>query len=290
MEQTIDAPQRPNLVIVQAGDQSLHPRWLEGSTGRTWDLWVTYFGDDPSAFRGDAVRFDSKLLKFAATYELLCKQEKLIESYEYILLADDDLLFRGEDITRLFEICKRDRLDLAQPSLSPDSFVAHLITQHNPFFRLRCTSFVESMCPCMTRETLRELRHTIHESGSGWGTDYTWHKLLPNARIAIVDEVQVQHTRDIGTGTTYVRFENRGLVPWDESVAVMRQYGLSRPNVRTHGGKLRAFPSWDLNWSWAIVLLTAVGTLPGALRTKLSLKVFFYRWLVCLWQQIRAAA
>jgi hypothetical protein len=37
---------RENLIIVCAGDQSLHTRWVKGS--RNYDIMVIYFGDDRS--------------------------------------------------------------------------------------------------------------------------------------------------------------------------------------------------------------------------------------------------
>jgi len=35
---------RRNLVIVRAGNSSLHPEWLKGDGARNWDIVVNYFG------------------------------------------------------------------------------------------------------------------------------------------------------------------------------------------------------------------------------------------------------
>jgi len=35
---------RKNLVIVRAGDQSLHPSWLEGPEERNWETILIYSG------------------------------------------------------------------------------------------------------------------------------------------------------------------------------------------------------------------------------------------------------
>jgi hypothetical protein len=52
---------RGNLVVVRAGDSSLHPTWLPASGHRNWDLLVSYIGDDPENFRVPAVtRIDGK--------------------------------------------------------------------------------------------------------------------------------------------------------------------------------------------------------------------------------------
>ena len=62
---------RRNLVIVRAGDSSLHPRWLAGAN-RNWDLLVNYFGDDPLLHRrDDVIRLDSKGPKYPALRVLL---------------------------------------------------------------------------------------------------------------------------------------------------------------------------------------------------------------------------
>ena len=47
---------RQNLVIVRAGNSSLHEEWLTGAEERNWDLIVNYFGDDPQRYRRDDVR------------------------------------------------------------------------------------------------------------------------------------------------------------------------------------------------------------------------------------------
>jgi hypothetical protein len=65
---------RKNLVIVRAGDSSLHEEWLQGEGERNWDLIVNYFGDDPQRYRKDDVqRIDSKGPKWPALHDLVQK-------------------------------------------------------------------------------------------------------------------------------------------------------------------------------------------------------------------------
>ena len=53
------------LVIVRAGDQSLHPQWTSDPSSRNWDLIVSYFGNDPARFRGAGEnRIDDKGQKY----------------------------------------------------------------------------------------------------------------------------------------------------------------------------------------------------------------------------------
>ena len=39
------------LVVVRAGDASLHPAWVDPSHPRSFDLVVSYYGRDPERYR-----------------------------------------------------------------------------------------------------------------------------------------------------------------------------------------------------------------------------------------------
>jgi hypothetical protein len=76
---------RRNLVIVRAGDSSLHPTWLPASGQRNWDLVVSYFGDDPQKFRiPDVTRIDGKGPKWIGLHKLLTENIDLVRQYDYI--------------------------------------------------------------------------------------------------------------------------------------------------------------------------------------------------------------
>lgn len=97
---------KQHLVVVRAGDNSLHPHWLAGDGDRTWDLIVSYYGDDPDIFKvDDVVRIDSKGPKWPALYALFSLYPNLSKDYDYIWLPDDDLMATKADINRLFDIC-----------------------------------------------------------------------------------------------------------------------------------------------------------------------------------------
>jgi hypothetical protein len=60
---------------------------------RTWDLVVSYFGDDPDIFKvDDVVCIDGKEPKWPALYELFSLYPNLATDYDYIWLPDDDLM------------------------------------------------------------------------------------------------------------------------------------------------------------------------------------------------------
>ena len=237
----IRAMKRQNLVIVRAGDSSLHPEWFVGAEARNWDIIVNYFGNDPEKYRGDdVVRIDSKGPKWPALYELIRNHADLIGGYERVWLPDDDLRCTCADVNRLFEIFEREKLELAQPSLRADSYVSHMVTLHNPRFHLRYTNFIEVMAPCFTRESLEKLLPTFNESMSGWGLDYAWPKLLGTAgeRVAIIDDVQVLHTRPVGAAN-YGALKAKGISAWDENDVALRKYGITRRAVVINRAKVR---------------------------------------------------
>lgn len=228
---------RVNLLIVRAGDTSLHPRWIESHPQRNWDILVNYYGDNPKRYRGpDILRIDSKGPKWPALKELIDQYSDLIMKYQYIFFPDDDLLFEPDDIDLLFNSCHRYQLSLAQPSLSATSFVSHNITIHNPQAFLRFTNWVEIMAPCFARDALKLCSSTFNENLSGWGLCILWPTLLgvDHDRIGIVDAVQAKHTRQF-FGSNYEHLTRTGVNPMDEIRAVLTKYDLTGPYVRNLG-------------------------------------------------------
>lgn len=209
---------RRNLVIVRAGERSLHPGWLSGEGARSWDIVVNYYGDDPELYRRDDVtRIDSKGPKWPALQALLRENPGFLRDYEHIWLPDDDLETSKEEINRLFEIFAARDLQVAQPSLAWGSYFGHLTTLHNRSFVLRYTNYVEVMAPCFTAGVLEKAVPLFNQNLSGWGLDFVWPKLVdkPMGQIAIIDEVKVRHTRPVG-GPNYKMLRERGVSPWDE--------------------------------------------------------------------------
>ena len=223
------------LVIVRAGDQSLHPQWTSDASSRKWDLVVSYFGSDSARFRGaDEHRIDDKGQKYQGLHALLTREE-LWRAYDYIWLPDDDLATEQSSIDGLFATVARYDLKLAQPALSWTSHFSHPITLQHPNFRLRMTNFVEIMAPCFHRPFLEACVSTFAENLSGWGLDLLWPRMLaPEMRgCAVVDEVTVTHTRPVG-GPAYDKLRAAGVTPHAELEALMRSFGIcydARPHV-----------------------------------------------------------
>jgi hypothetical protein len=226
---------RRNLVIVRAGDASLHEQWLAGDAERNWDLIVNYFGDDPQRYRKDDVqRIDSKGPKWPALHDLIEKLGPDVFCYDRVWLPDDDLSATKTGINSLFDIVDKHALALAQPALTADSHLGHLITLRNRSFQLRFTNFVEIMAPCFSCDFLKQMLPTFNENLSGWGLDYLWPTRTTDwSRVAIVDAVTVRHTRAVG-GPNYQHLVSAGKDPRAEMAAVLVKYGvtLQQPCVR----------------------------------------------------------
>lgn len=281
---------RPNLVVVRASDTSLHPRWLASKQAgeRNWDLIVNYFGDDPEKWQGgDWVRIASKSRKLPALHDLFLEHEHIIRKYEYVWCPDDDLDCSCEEISRMFAICHEYSLDMAQPSLTPNSYFTYQSTLHNAPFRLRYMYFVEMMAPCFSRETLWELLPTFAEKDnlSGWGVDHVWAQLVRRrqGRAAVIDAAQIWHTRPLG-GANYNVFQGTGKTAWDELNAILSKYGISRRHqYKMHGAVTRQGRSLAAG-PW-LTALYGMGLLLAAPRLKTNWRQLPGVLLRGLWQQ-----
>jgi len=280
---------RRNLVLLRAGDTSIHPGWLNApGSERNWDLIVNYFGDDPDIFRGgDWLRIDSKGPKMPGLYEFIRSHEQLVRQYDYVWLPDDDLRCTCQDINRFFDVCREQRLKLAQPSLTHDSYFVHAITLNSPLFRLRFTTFVEAMAPCFSSDTLWRLLPVMNENLSSWGVDFVWAAMLagdPSA-IAIIDEVQVRHTRPVGGGALYDVVRALGGSAWDEYQITMKKFGITGPRYWiTRGIRPSGREVTDGLW---LLCVYGGGLLMAAPRLKAGWAAVPRFWLSAMWHQVK---
>ena len=213
---------RANLVVLRAGDDSLHNTWWdEGAANpeRNWDLCVSYYGKDLEKLSGplDYLAHQPLQRKFQAIYDLFYPSSPLW-NYDRIWLPDDDLATNWADINRMFHLSRKYGLLLSQPSLRPgsDCFISHEVVTQRPHSILRYVDFVEVMCPIFSPAALQICLGTFRDSISGFGLDYLWPALLgePLSRIAVIDKVAVVHTRPVGGGFSFDRTleEERGML------------------------------------------------------------------------------
>lgn len=222
-------PKRKNLVVVRAGDCSLHPVWLSGGATRNFDIFISYFGSTKDKYRSQAEYYESAVgLKFPALARLLTEHGDLFSSYDAFWFPDDDLLTDPETISGMFDLFHAYALWLAQPALGPGSHVSYPATAQRPNSRLRFSGFVEIMCPLFSRTSLEMLGSTFSSSSSGWGLDFLWPHLLKNPQtgIAILDETPVVHTRPLGIGSFYDQCKKQNVDPEAELNRILKAHGL----------------------------------------------------------------
>ena len=222
--------QRRFLVVVRAGDSSLHRKWFVPDKARNWDLWVSYFGDEPEVMREQCNGvFQQKGAKWPALYRLVAEHSDRVFAYDAVLFIDDDMWLKFDKIDTLFDIFSRYDLLLAQPALTVNSYASHLSVIQNTSFRLRFTNFVECMNPLFSREGLRRCYQSFNENVSGWGIDYLWTMLLgkPELAISVIDAVAVEHTRPVG-GPLYGVIAAQGTDPSEQMCRVLEKHGISQ--------------------------------------------------------------
>lgn len=226
---------RKNLVIVRAGNESVHEGWLDFSD-RNFDLYISYYGNICDRYSSQSEYYEwIPGLKFPVLSELINRSE-ICNSYDAIWIPDDDIVTDGETISNMFNLFHCYELWLAQPALTENSFFTYPELKVNRSARLRFVNFVEIMCPIFSRESIQKLGHTFDWSASGWGLGCVWPYLLnyPLRKIAILDKTPVTHSRPVRTGTLYDTYSQLGVRPEIELKRILSKFNLPRPSVKVY--------------------------------------------------------
>ena len=195
---------KKNLVIVRAGDRSLHEGWLEGE--RNWDIIVSCYGNQPNQWKRDDIIFlFYRGGKGDGIYDAFQQTPGLLDKYDYIMMADDDFKMTADDINRTFDIMREHDLQIGQPSFSYQSHMVYHLELHNPQFKIRFSNFVEAITVCLSVNIWRQILPLYEKNPLGWCIDHIWGRLTdePSRQIAFIDEVQVTHTRPCQTSNIY---------------------------------------------------------------------------------------
>lgn len=252
------------VVIVRAGEKSLHASWLRGGE-RNWDLIVSWYGDAPYRPVADERVLVQKGGKWDVLAEHYAAEPGLIEAYDYHLLIDDDIATDSAAISQLFLMTARHGLEISQPALTPDSYFSHLHTLQAASFQLRYTNFVEVMAPCLSRAAVRRILPLMPQTPTGDGLDYVWGRLEADNRhrCAIIDAVPMRHTRPIGRFLSD-RMKAAGLDPMAYRDALPARFGVDRHQheFRCYAGISRSGKARNLAQTWRHMLLDQARTLP----------------------------
>jgi len=188
------------LVFTSAGDNSNLHHWLKGS--QNFDLWISYFGDVKNKYIDQA---DYYMMRKGGKFPIMhfCYQNwpELLKQYEAVFVLDDDLIFSGTDISRLFDIMKQEDLWLLQPAFDKRGKISFKLNEVQPFSLLRYANFVEVACPLFTQSELSKFMTFYDPELIGWGVDYWYSELiakndLNKDKIAIIDVISCINPRD----------------------------------------------------------------------------------------------
>ncbi|PWV95750.1 hypothetical protein DFR52_10814 [Hoeflea marina] len=249
-----------NLVIVMAGDDSLHEHY---ASERDFELWVCHWGRDAGTaarFRQTCDRFfPMQGQKWALVRELgrIAREQRLpaFSSYDYVFLPDDDLEFPGgaTDIARAFALARDIGADIFQPAVANENFSPGWEHTHRLYDAVcHATSVVEIMMPCYSGEIFeRCVLPLLHIHGYitvGWGLEpliARFAEVIQHrpARSFVLDEIAAIHSRAVGAGTSSysVGKDEAFLIPYSRG---MHGKDLSRFRNRTDAMAF-VFPAAD---------------------------------------------
>jgi hypothetical protein len=218
---------RHHLIIVRAGDESLHRLWLRGAD-RQFDVMVSYYGATPGGQRQRADYYHALPgPRWPGHHALLGSMWDVIHRYDHVAFVCDDIDAYAGTWNELFHWCAWYELDLAQPAIL--GHVGIDITRPRAECMLRYTNFVEVMTPVFSRRALERVRDTFSESVSGWGLSALWSQRLPYPAFkqAIVDRVRVTHTTPLRQGALRPVLDRLGIDPPAEREQLLARHGLA---------------------------------------------------------------
>jgi hypothetical protein len=138
------------VVILRLGAAHRVSGWAKTPrAGRGWRLILSPYQDVPDldAFDPDEI-LPRQGGKWDALHDLLTDRPDLLDAPR-IWLPDDDIEADPATVARFLDLAAAERLELAQPALTPDSHFSHAIAIRHPLARLRRTDFVEQMAPLL---------------------------------------------------------------------------------------------------------------------------------------------
>jgi len=276
---TSDSPRqgRRNLVVVRAGKNSLHAQWLDAGQDRNWDLVVSVYDPDASFDHGeDVVVVKQRGGKWDGLYALF-SQSDILSRYDYVWLPDDDIATSSSAIGAIFDAMRLYQLEVAQPSLTHDSYSTHFALMSCPGFFLRYTNYIEVMVPCLKTDLFQTILEDCKTSMSGWGLDYIWCRLSEHAyyKAAIIDQVAVHHTRPLGKALRG-QMAKLGIAPKDEEQILRARYSVPRritpliyAAIDSHGRLREGCTRLGFAMGWAYLKVYSQFSAPGSASWKI---------------------
>ncbi|HEY1457838.1 MAG TPA: glycosyltransferase [Solirubrobacteraceae bacterium] len=133
--------------------------------------------------------------KFENLNRLMATHGRALDTYDWLLVVDDDVELPRGFLDRLLFLAERFSLDLAQPAHRARSHAAWLVTRRRARSVMRETRFVEiGPVSVFARRTFSELL-PFPPLGMGWGLDLHWGALAQTHgwRCGVIDALAIGH-------------------------------------------------------------------------------------------------
>jgi len=230
IEREAPYPKRDVLVFVQCG-RGFDAPYLEEP--RSFDVLLNCY-EDASVHPKADIAVHQAGTKTTAIRRLMELRPDLLLGYQAVLFLDDDVEIGAEGIDVFFRAMATEKLDLAQPALTPDSATAYpFLKRPSVSAGVTRVSSVEIMAPALTRRALESANWAFAESISGWGSDLL---LGPAVRAAcgpmsvgVIGSVAVRHAAPVDlAGPFYALLRRYGIDPGHEANRVAADFGVER--------------------------------------------------------------
>jgi hypothetical protein len=137
--------------------------------------------------------------KFANVEAAISAAPQPLERYDWLVIADDDIAFRGPFLDTLIDLSELTGLTLAQPAHGFGSFASYAVTRRHWFTLVRQTRFVEiGPLTAIHSRAFSELV-PFPPSRWGWGIDACWSAIAARNgwRLGVVDAAPLRHLRPV---------------------------------------------------------------------------------------------
>jgi hypothetical protein len=177
---------------------------IDDGKEKNFDLAINFYDQPDTKLIVDAdYILSGGINKFKAAYQLF--NDKIMSSYAGFMFLDDDLEITYSQLSQFLDYCETHEFDLAQPSLSLDSYYSHRILLNTKKTQYREVTFVEVMCPFFSKKIISSAYETFNLSFSTWGLGQLWTK-ISNVKPIVVDHFEIRHTKSTSSSGDFYKY------------------------------------------------------------------------------------
>lgn len=181
---------KPYLVVSVVNDVSLHRNW--NTKDANFDVMLIYTGPEKDKYKSECRYYHASR---GPKWSLYKKHvTPVLNRYPHFFFIDPEVSMTAVQINKMFEFAEAWNLNLAQPSLSPESKYNVNITLNNPKFSIRFTNFVELEATLVSQKAFKSLDFLFDQVRNSMGYEWILPKYLDMDRCAVVDEVVIKRS------------------------------------------------------------------------------------------------